>query len=184
MKIYTKTGDQGQTSLVGGTRVSKTHERIEAYGTVDELNSWCGLVRDQPALAPHASQLEQIQNCLFTIGSNLALEEPGKFEIPMLVDEDIVFLEEMIDRIEVGLPVMRNFVLPGGHAAVSYCHIARTVCRRAERRVIGIAETIEVDPVIIRYLNRLSDLLFILSRRIAFDEEVIETPWISKKAIK
>jgi len=181
MKIYTKTGDEGKTSLVGGTRVSKTHVRIEAYGTVDELNSHMGLLRDHAACARHSEFIVEIQNKLFTIGSNLALEEPGKFKIPELIDADVEYLEQQIDRLEVGLPVMRNFVLPGGHEAISRCHIARTVCRRAERRVVDMGGEIEVASVILRYLNRLSDLLFILSRRVAEDESVEETPWIPNK---
>ncbi len=182
MKIYTKTGDKGQTSLVGGTRVSKTHVRIEAYGTVDELNAWLGMLRDQKEGAKYAAEIEQIQERLFTIGSNLALEEPGKFSIPILASDDVKFMEDFIDRIEVGLPPMRNFVLPGGHTTVSHCHVARTVCRRAEREVIRMADSIEVDALIIQFLNRLSDLLFVLSRRIAFDTDTKETPWIPKKA--
>lgn len=182
MKIYTKTGDTGQTSLVGGTRVSKTHVRIEAYGTVDELNAWLGMIRDQEAGSVYKDEIEQIQERLFTIGSNLALEEPGKFSIPMLNEEDVKTLEDFIDRIEIGLAPMRNFVLPGGHVAVSHCHVARTVCRRAERQVIRMAESIEVDALIIQFLNRLSDLLFVLSRRIALDTRTKETPWIPKKS--
>jgi cob(I)alamin adenosyltransferase len=181
MKIYTKTGDAGQTSLVGGTRVSKTHIRIEAYGTVDELNAWLGMLRDQKEGAKYQSEIEAIQERLFTIGSNLALEEPGKFEIPMLSAEDVIVLEDFIDKIEIGLPPMRNFVLPGGHPAVSHCHVARTVCRRAEREVLRMGDSIDVDALIIQFLNRLSDLLFVLSRRIAFDTGATETPWIPKK---
>lgn len=181
MKIYTKTGDAGQTSLVGGTRVSKTHVRIEAYGTVDELNAWLGMLRDQSEGAAYSAEIERIQEKLFAIGSNLALEHPGKFSIPTLVSQDVSFMEEFIDRIEVGLPQMRNFVLPGGHPTVSHCHVARTVCRRAEREVIRMADSIEVDALIIQFLNRLSDLLFVLSRRIAFDTNTQETSWIPEK---
>jgi cob(I)alamin adenosyltransferase len=180
MKIYTKTGDKGQTSLVGGTRVSKTHVRIEAYGTVDELNAHLGLLADQDACSDYKESIKVIQNRLFTIGSNLALEEPGKFSIPLLVEDDVLFLENLIDELEEGLPMMRNFVLPGGHSAVSYCHIGRTVCRRAEREVVRMSHEIDVDELIVRYLNRLSDLLFILSRRFAFDLGVEETPWVTK----
>lgn len=181
MKIYTKTGDKGQTSLVGGTRVSKTHMRIEAYGTVDELNAHLGMLADQNGAEVHLTTIKNIQTELFTIGSNLALEEPGKFDIPGLDPEQIGYLEKRIDKMEEGLPVMRNFVLPGGHPAVSSCHIARTVCRRAEREVIRMAQEIEVDETIIRFLNRLSDFLFILSRRISFDLGVEEHPWIPRK---
>ncbi len=182
MKIYTKTGDKGQTSLVGGTRVPKTHVRIEAYGTVDELNSWLGLLRDQKECGEYSDEIKSFQERLFTIGSNLALEEPGKFDIPKLTGSDVEVLENFIDRIEEGLPQMRNFVLPGGHQTVSYCHVARTVCRRAERQVVRMTQELEVDDLIIKYLNRLSDLLFVFSRRIASDVGAIETPWIPKKS--
>ncbi|NND94859.1 MAG: cob(I)yrinic acid a,c-diamide adenosyltransferase [Flavobacteriales bacterium] len=182
MKIYTKSGDKGKTSLVGGTRVSKTHVRIKAYGTVDELNSWLGVLRDQAACIEYREEIKKIQERLFTIGSNLALEEKGKFEIPELSEGDIVFLENLIDSMEEGLPPMRNFVLPGGHQAVSFCHVCRTVCRRAERKVVEMDENLKVDQIIVKYLNRLSDLLFVLSRRIAFDQGVQETPWIPKKS--
>ena len=182
MKIYTKTGDKGQTSLVGGTRVPKTHVRIEAYGTVDELNSWLGLLRDQKECGEYSDEIKSFQERLFTIGSNLALEEPGKFDIPKLTGSDVEVLENFIDRIEEGLPQMRNFVIPGGHQTVSYCHVARTVCRRAERQVVRMTQELEVDDLIIKYLNRLSDLLFVFSRRIASDVGAIETPWIPKKS--
>ena len=182
MKIYAKTGDQGETSLVGGTRVSKTHIRIEAYGTVDELNSWMGMLRDTEATEDFRESIQKIQEVLFTIGSNLALEEKGKFEIPSVQEKDVEQLEQWIDDWEEGLPLMRNFVLPGGHIAVSTCHVARTVCRRAERQVIRMSNDIEVEGIIVRYLNRLSDLLFILSRRIAFNLDVEETPWKPKSA--
>jgi len=182
MKIYTRTGDKGQTSLIGGTRVSKTHVRIEAYGTVDELNAWLGMLRDQEACHKHADAIKNIQEKLFTIGSNLALEEKGKFDIPEIEESHIEFLESMIDTLEVGLPEMRNFVLPGGHTSVSTCHVARTVCRRAERQVIRLEMETEIDQLIVKYLNRLSDLLFIFSRRIAFDEGAEETPWQPKKS--
>jgi cob(I)alamin adenosyltransferase len=182
MKIYTKTGDKGQTSLVGGTRVSKTHVRIEAYGTVDELNSWLGYLRDQEASKGFIEPIKAMQEVLFTIGSNLALEEKGKFEIPAVEESQVTQLESWIDSWESGLPAMRNFILPGGHTAVSICHISRTVCRRAERQVIRMADEVEVEEIIIRYLNRLSDLLFMLARRIAFDEGAEETPWRPKSA--
>lgn len=182
MKIYTKTGDKGQTSLVGGTRVPKTHVRIEAYGTVDELNAWMGALRDEPAAKDWKKELIQIQEKLFTIGSNLALEKPGKFNIPEVEEKDITDLENWIDKMEEGLEPMRNFVLPGGHSAVSACHIARTVCRRAEREVLRMTLEIEVDEKIVRYLNRLSDLLFMFSRKLAFITQAEEIPWKPNKA--
>lgn len=182
MKIYTKTGDKGETSLVGGTRVSKTHVRIEAYGTVDELNAWIGRLRDHGETSLWKDRIITVQDRLFTIGSNLALETPGKFNIPLLHEDDITDLETWMDEMDVGLPAMRNFVLPGGHPVVSDCHITRTVCRRAERQVLRMAEEIDVDALIVTYLNRLSDLLFVLARKLTFDGGFEEMPWQPKKA--
>ncbi|MDA0713625.1 MAG: cob(I)yrinic acid a,c-diamide adenosyltransferase [Bacteroidetes bacterium] len=182
MKIYTKTGDKGETSLVGGTRVSKTHVRIEAYGTVDELNAWIGRLRDHGETSLWKDRIITVQDRLFTIGSNLALETPGKFNIPLLHEDDITDLESWMDEMDVGLPAMRNFVLPGGHPVVSDCHITRTVCRRAERQVLRMAEEIDVDALIVTYLNRLSDLLFVLARKLTFDGGFEEMPWQPKKA--
>lgn len=178
MKIYTKTGDKGQTSLIGGTRVPKHHIRIESYGTVDELNSWIGLLRD---LAPEEKLQElllEVQDRLFTIGSVLAADpEKSKMKIPDLTDEDIVLLEKAIDAMNELLPPMRSFVLPGGHPTVSYTHIARCVCRRAERNVTALAETAPVDEKVVKYLNRLSDYLFVLSRKFSQDLNANEKPW-------
>jgi len=178
MKIYTKTGDKGQTSLIGGTRVPKHHIRIEAYGTVDELNSWIGLLRDH---APDQSEKElllEVQDRLFTIGSTLASDpEKSKMKIPDLREEDITLLEQAIDKMNENLPPMRNFVLPGGHPAVSYTHIARCVCRRAERCTIALSETSPVNELVIKYLNRLSDHLFVLSRKWTADFNAEEKPW-------
>ncbi|MCK6648996.1 MAG: cob(I)yrinic acid a,c-diamide adenosyltransferase, partial [Bacteroidia bacterium] len=169
-KVYTKTGDKGQTSLIGGTRVPKHHIRIETYGTVDELNSHIGLIRDQE-INPVARQvLVEIQDRLFTIGSSLASDpEKSKMKIPDLKEEDIVFLEKEIDKMDETLPEMRSFVLPGGHTTVSFCHIARCVCRRAERLTIQLSESSFVDELVIKYLNRLSDYLFVLSRKLSQD---------------
>lgn len=178
MKIYTKTGDQGTTGLLSGKRVPKHHIRIESYGATDELNSWVGLLRD--ILAGHAqvSTLLEIQDRLFTIGSHLAME-PGKanFPIPEIAAQDVVFLEKQIDAMNEELPPLRSFVLPGGHSAVSQVHIARCVCRRAERWVTQLAENEAVDEVILKYLNRLSDYLFVLSRLASKDLNATETPW-------
>lgn len=178
MKIYTKTGDQGTTALFGGKRLSKADPRIETYGTVDELNSYIGLVRDQDVNEKRKHVLIEIQDRLFTIGSILATE-PGnnKVKLPELSESDIEFLEKQIDAMEEELPPMRSFVLPGGHSSVSQCHIARTVCRRAERLTISLSSLEKVQPVIIKYLNRLSDYLFVLSRRMSHELGAEETPW-------
>lgn len=178
MKIYTKTGDKGQTSLIGGTRVPKHHIRIESYGTVDELNSWVGLIRDQEIGENTKLVLGEIQDRLFTIGSSLASDpEKSKMKIPDLFDADIVVLENEIDKMNEVLPEMRSFILPGGHTIVSYCHIARCVCRRAERQTIHLSEESEVNELVIKYLNRLSDYLFVLARYEIMQLGVQEIPW-------
>lgn len=178
MKIYTKTGDKGQTSLVGGTRVSKTELRIEAYGTVDELNSCVGLVRDQAVNNDRKDILKEIQDRLFTIGSILASEpEQTKKRIPDLHESDIELLEKEMDRMDESLEPMRFFILPGGHQSVSFGHLARTVCRRAERMVIRLSQETEVDDLVIRYLNRLSDYLFVLCRMMIKDLNIEEISW-------
>jgi cob(I)alamin adenosyltransferase len=177
-KIYTKGGDKGQTSLLGGTRVPKYHERIEAYGTVDELTSFIGLIRDQEISHLQKKILIQIQNNLFTIESHLAADKIESTErLPKIGEEDIAILEREIDLMNEKLPELRSFILPGGHPTVSYCHIARTVCRRAERLVIKLTEKYNIDEYIVKYLNRLSDYLFVLSRKIAMDNNAEETPW-------
>lgn len=178
MKIYTKTGDKGQTSLIGGTRVPKHHVRIEAYGTVDELNSWIGLLRDQQIKDEYKTILVEVQDRLFTIGSTLAADpEKSKMKLPELKEADITMLEKAIDKMNEVLPEMRSFILPGGHTIVSYCHIARCVCRRAERNTIHLSETAAVHELVIKYLNRLSDYLFVLARRLSHDLKATETPW-------
>lgn len=178
MKIYTKTGDDGTTALFGGKRISKSDVRIESYGTVDELNSFIGLVRDQEVNMKRKSTLVVIQNRLFIIGSMLAAE-PGnnKIKIPHLNIEDVGFLEDEIDRMDTTLTPLRYFILPGGHVSVSFCHVARTVCRKAERLVIALNLQETIDPLIIQYLNRLSDYLFVLARVNAHELGVEETPW-------
>ena len=168
-KIYTKTGDLGQTSLIGGTKVAKSHIRIESYGTIDELNSYIGLVSDQIEFTEIKVTLKEIQDRLFTIGSSLATdpEKDSKMKLPDLKEEDILYLEQQIDRMNEALPVMKNFILPRGHVAVSTTHIARCICRRAERLCVNLKEHEEfIDPVVIKYLNRLSDYLFVLARYI------------------
>lgn len=178
MKIYTKTGDKGQTSLIGGTRVAKDHIRIEAYGTVDELNSWMGVIRDSVEDINTKRLIIEVQDKLFTIGSHLASDpEKSKMKLPEISDEHVSVLEKEMDAIDAVVPPMKNFVLPGGHLSVSYCHVARCVCRRAERCVIHLSGEAKVDEIIIRYLNRLSDYLFMLSRKLTMDLGVEEIPW-------
>jgi cob(I)alamin adenosyltransferase len=178
MKIYTKTGDKGTTALFGGKRVSKADLRIDTYGTVDELNSYIGLVRDQSVNASRKNLLVEIQDRLFTIGSILATE-PGntKVKVPSLSESDIILLEKEIDAMEAQLPPMKSFVLPGGHQSVSFCHVARTVCRRAERLVIALDAQEKVEGPVVQYLNRLSDYLFMLSRKMTAELGAEETPW-------
>jgi cob(I)alamin adenosyltransferase len=178
MKIYTKKGDKGETSLLGGTRVKKSHIRIESYGTVDELNSWIGLIRDQNIDAQTKKFLIHVQDRLFTIGSHLASDpDKSKAKIPDIKEEDVTALEKEMDKMNESLPEMRSFVLPGGHTAVSYCHIARCVCRRAERCAVSLAGEEKVEDIIIKYLNRLSDYLFVLSRKLSNDLKAEEIPW-------
>jgi cob(I)alamin adenosyltransferase len=180
LKIYTKTGDKGNTSLIGGTKVPKSHLRIESYGTVDELNSWIGLVNDQVKMKHENRILKEIQDRLFTIGSSLACdpEKEPKLKIPDLGEMDIVLLEKEIDKMNAKLPAMRSFLLPGGHPAVSSAHIARCVCRRAERLTVALQQNkMFVDPLVIKYLNRLSDYLFVLARFIGKRLKVKEIPW-------
>lgn len=178
MKIYTKTGDQGTTALFGGKRVSKSDLRIDTYGTVDELNSWVGVLRDQEVNGSRSQELVEIQDRLFTIGSILAVE-PGntKVKVPALSVEDVTFLEKKIDAMEERLEPMKVFVLPGGHPSVSFGHVTRTVCRRAERLVIALNQQEAVEPLVIQYLNRLSDYFFVLCRAMTLELKAPETPW-------
>lgn len=178
MKIYTRKGDTGQTALFGGTRVPKHHIRIEAYGTVDELNSFIGYLAGHKEVMPFNSILRQVQDRLFTLGSNLAADPAkGNLVLPDILDEDILLLEQEMDRMETGLPELRNFILPGGDPVVGLCHIVRTVCRRAERQVVALAEQEEVPEIMVRYLNRLSDYFFMLARRLAQDIGSEEIAW-------
>lgn len=182
MKIYTKKGDQGQTSLIGGMRVPKFDLRIDSYGTVDELNSHLGLLRDQNIEEQYKAQIIDIQQILFTVGSHLAVGKEGSsMKLPELRQEHVDFLEQSIDAMDEKLEPMRFFVLPGGHPAVSQAHIARCVCRRAERLVVHLSSEEKVDALILTYLNRLSDYLFTLSRKIALDLGAVEQPWIPEK---
>lgn len=182
MKIYSRKGDDGTTGLLGGVRVSKHHARIEAYGNVDELNSYIGLLRDLLQPGPHADMLVVIQDRLFTIGSRLALDpsHEGKMKLPELSSDDVLALENAMDVMDSQLPPMTNFVLPGGHPVNSHCHIARCICRRAERSIVFLAEQSSVEPLILEYMNRLSDYLFVLSRKIGVEKGAVETPWIPR----
>ena len=181
MKIYTKTGDKGYTSLIGGTRVPKHHLRIESYGTVDELNSYIGLIRDQEISEHDKALLKEIQDRLFTIGSSLAADpEKSRMVIPDLTNGDIELLEQEMDLMNETLPPLKHFILPGGSNTVSYCHIARCVCRRAERLSVHLAEESTVDERVNIYLNRLSDYLFTLARKVANDNKITENQWIPR----
>ncbi len=181
-KIYTKGGDKGETSLLGGTRVPKSHERVEAYGNLDELNSFIGLIRDQDINSRYQGVLGRIQEVLFIsealVARDPATEAPG---LPDFGDDDIRILEKEIDTMNDELPELRNFILPGGHPTVSYCHIARTVCRRAERSLIRLNSNNPVDGIIIRFINRLSDYLFVLARKTGKDLGSEERPWITHR---
>jgi cob(I)alamin adenosyltransferase len=180
MKIYTKTGDKGATSLIGGTKVPKSDVRIDTYGTVDELNSWMGLVNDQLNDDEFRPVIKEIQDRLFTIGSSLATdaEKEPKMKLPDLHASDIEYLENKIDEMTAQLPPMKSFILPGGHVAVSSIHITRCVCRRAERLAVGMQQhELFVDPQVIQYLNRLSDYLFTLARYAAQKLGAEEIPW-------
>ena len=181
MRVYTRTGDDGTTGLIGGTRVKKYDLRLEAYGTVDELNSWIGLIRSQDINSDDIHDLIEIQNKLFVIGALLATDT-SKVESQVQLTccgEDILFLEKRMDQILDGLPPLTNFLLPGGSNAVSYCHLARTVCRRAERRTYQLSAESQVSVEVLKYLNRLSDYLYVLSRKIAADSGIEEIPWKS-----
>jgi cob(I)alamin adenosyltransferase len=181
MKIYTKTGDKGLTSLIGGTRVPKYHLRIESYGTVDELNSYIGLIRCQDLEEHVKFILKEIQDRLFTIGATLAADpEKSRMKMPDLITTDIELLEKEMDAMNEDLPALTHFVLPGGNTTVSYCHIARCICRRAERLTVHLASESHVEENIVIYLNRLSDYLFVLSRRVNFSASEAENIWIPR----
>jgi len=182
MKVYTKKGDNGTTQLIGGKRVPKNHQKIDAYGTVDELNSYIGLLRDQSTDKATEELLITIQNKLFTIGALLANQDGNnKMNLPLLEEDDVILLENEIDKMNESLPEMRSFILPGGHTTVSFCHIARCVCRRAERLSTEISEEVLQHDLILKYLNRLSDYLFVLSRYLSKRLNATEIPWISSK---
>lgn len=177
-KIYTKTGDKGQTALFGGRRVPKSHLRVDAYGTVDELNSFIGLLRDGVADVYTRQVLSDIQHRLFTVGAHLASDPEKSLPTPDLLPDDIQTLEQEMDRMDESLPPLRNFILPGGHPVVSHCHLCRTVSRRAERLVVALLESGEpVEDVVLQYLNRLSDYFFMLARHLAQELGVEEVVW-------
>jgi cob(I)alamin adenosyltransferase len=186
MKIYTKTGDEGMTGLYGGTRVSKSDLRIESYGMVDELNSYLGLIRDQKLDTKTSESIIKIQKELFTVGAVLAtpvektILKNGKKRLgdTKVTEEMILFLENEMDLMNEDLPAMTHFVLPGGHTTVSYCHIARCVCRKAERMVVTLSSETVLEPTVLKYLNRLSDYLFVLARKLSFDNNANEIKWI------
>ncbi|MFV0249235.1 MAG: cob(I)yrinic acid a,c-diamide adenosyltransferase [Tenacibaculum sp.] len=189
MKIYTKTGDKGSTSLLGGCRVLKNHLKIESYGTVDELNSYIGLLKDQLTDNSLKQTLIHIQNNLFTVGAMLAappkndLLKKGRqeFKILKISNESVLFLEENIDQINENLPAITQFILPGGHQTVSICHIARCVCRRAERLTVALSGQEDVCAIVLMYLNRLSDYLFVLARKLTQELNAEEIKWTPKK---
>ncbi|WP_423818435.1 cob(I)yrinic acid a,c-diamide adenosyltransferase [Salinimicrobium sp. TIG7-5_MAKvit] len=189
MKIYTKTGDKGTTALFGGTRVPKHHIRIDSYGTVDELNSHLGLMRDQQVDKHSREIVIKIQDRLFTLGAILATDpekavlKNGKerLNIPKISTEDIELLEQEIDMMNEALPHMTHFILPGGHQTVSVCHVARCVCRRAERLATALYEIEPFEEQVLQYLNRLSDYLFVLARKLSHDLQVKEVKWIPQK---
>lgn len=181
MKIYTKTGDKGDTSLIGGQRVSKADIRIDAYGTIDELIAFVGLLRDQPIEKHEKNFLISIQDKLMVIAAILSYNgDINSSGLPQIEDKDIVALENEIDAIEINIPPLQAFILPGGHPVVSICHIARTVCRRAERIVIKMALDLYVPKKVIQYLNRLSDYLFVLARKLSIDFKIEEIEWHPK----
>ena len=182
MKVYTKSGDLGETSLLGGSRISKAELQIESYGTIDELNSYLGLIRDQINNKNITLELIEIQDRLFTIGSHLANDKTkNKIQLPEIKERDVNRLENEIDKLNEELPAMTAFILPGGHIIASHIHIARCVCRRAERQVVRLNKSWEIPKIIIKYLNRLSDYLFILSRKISKDFSGNEIQWKPRK---
>lgn len=182
MKIYTKKGDEGITSLFGGTRLPKHHIRIESYGSVDELNSFIGLVRDQLQDTDMRAELKTIQETLFTIGSHLAADpSKGNLWLPEIKNSTVELLEKGIDRMEESLEPLKNFILPGGHPVISHCHVVRCVCRRAERNVVALSEINDIAPILIQYLNRLSDYFFVLARFLGKSLGAEEVIWESKE---
>lgn len=178
-KIYTKTGDRGETSLIGGTRVPKYHQRIEAYGTLDELNSYLGLIRDLIDQPQISEELLAIESCLFVAESQLATDADAHVAqtLPLIAETDVIALEDAIDRMNAEMKPICNFILPGGHPTSSHCHIARCICRRAERIIILLSTTTEIPPLVLKYVNRLSDYLFVLARWVLSQHGIPEIEW-------
>ena len=178
MKIYTKKGDKGKTQLLGGSMVDKNHIKLECYGTIDELNSFIGNIYDQEISTFHKKNLLKIQNQLFNLGSIISFDgKKDSIKLPNITTQNIKMLEKAIDKMEEGLPMLRNFILPSGHPTASKCHIARTVCRRAERNLVALSQEEQIDNLHMQYLNRLSDYLFVLARAILKDKNAQEIQW-------
>lgn len=178
MKIYTKKGDKGKTQLLGGSIVDKNHVKLECYGTIDELNSFIGNIYDQDLKEFHKGTLLNIQNQLFNLGSVISFDgKKDKIKLPNITSKNIEMLEKTIDKMEESLPMLKNFILPSGHPTSSKCHIARTVCRRAERNLVALSKISEIDNLHLQYLNRLSDYLFVLSRAILLENNAKEIEW-------
>ena len=178
MKIYTKKGDKGKTQLLGGSMVDKNHIKLECYGTIDELNSFIGNIYDQEINTAHKEILFKIQNQLFNLGSIISFDGgKDKIRLPNITTQNIKMLEKAIDKMEEGLPMLRNFILPSGHPTASKCHIARTVCRRAERNLVALSQEEEINTLHIQYINRLSDYLFVLARAILKENDIPEIEW-------
>jgi len=178
MKVYTKKGDKGKTQLLGGSMVNKNHIKLECYGTIDELNAFIGNIYDQEISAFHKEILLKIQNQLFNLGSIISFDgKKDKIQLPNVTTENIEMMEKAIDKIEESLPMLKNFILPSGHPTASICHIARTVCRRAERNLVALGQEQEIDNLHIQYLNRLSDYLFVLARAILKENNAPEVEW-------
>ena len=178
MKVYTKKGDKGKTQLLGGSIVDKDHVKLECYGTIDELNSFIGNIYDQDLKEFHKEILLNIQNQLFNLGSVISFDgKKDKIKLPNITSKNIEMLEKAIDKMEESLPMLKNFILPSGHPTTSKCHIARTVCRRAERNLVTLSKTSEIDNLHLQYLNRLSDYLFVLSRAVLKENNAEEIEW-------
>ena len=178
MKIYTKKGDEGNTQLLGGSMVKKTHIKLECYGTIDELNAFIGNIYDQEISESHKEILLKIQNQLFNLGSCIAFDgKKENIKLPNVTENNIEMLEKAIDKMDASLPILKNFILPSGLSTVSKCHIARTICRRAERNLVALGEEEKINPLHLKYLNRLSDYLFVLARFILMENDISATEW-------
>ena len=178
MKIYTKKGDEGNTQLLGGSMVKKNHIKLECYGTIDELNAFIGNIYDQKISEYHKEILLKIQNQLFNLGSCIAFDgKKESIKLPNVTENNIEMLEKAIDKMDASLPILKNFILPSGLSTVSKCHIARTICRRAERNLVALGEEEKINPLHLKYLNRLSDYLFVLARFILMENDISATEW-------